>query len=133
MRSPNFLSEQKTTENVVDPSAIPYSPSPSHDGNSRNMQLPEDDRSQMSHQASRKSFGKASTAIQRSNASFKLEGREAGELKIENDRLQTTIMILNQKLKSQNDSEGQIAQLRKKMKDMVEEKMSGSKDNLSLK
>ena len=30
---------------------------------------------------------------------------DAGELKIENDRLQTTIMILNQKLKTQNDSD----------------------------
>lgn len=95
------MSEQKTNENVI--ATAPQSPH--YDEHSRNGPLPEELRSQVS----RKSFGKASTAIQRSNASFKLEGREAGELKIENDRLQTTIMILNQKLKSQNDSDSQIS------------------------
>lgn len=81
----------------------------------------------MRSQASRKSVN----TYQRSN--FKLaEGSDAGELKIENDRLQTTIMILNQKLKTQNDSDGQINGLRKKLKDNEEQQQKAAKDNMTL-
>lgn len=52
--------------------------------------------------------------------SFKVQGSEAGELKIENDRLKTTIMILSNKLKGQNDSDQQIANLRKKVRECEE-------------
>ena len=47
--------------------------------------------------------------------SFKLnEDTEAGDLVIENDRLKTSIAILNGKLKSQEDSEEIIESLRKR-------------------
>lgn len=39
---------------------------------------------------------------------------EVGDLKIENDRLQTTVMILNQKLKSQTQNDDHVTKLRKK-------------------
>lgn len=60
------------------------------------------------------------------------ENSQAGQLKIENDRLQTTIMILNQKLKSQNDSDQQIGQLRKKNKEHEDEKTEMQKQIMDL-
>ena len=39
---------------------------------------------------------------------------EVGDLKIENDRLSTTVMILNQKLKSQTQNDDHAIKLRKK-------------------
>ena len=42
---------------------------------------------------------------------------EVGDLKIENDRLSTTVMILNQKLKSANQNTDQEQKLRKKNRD----------------
>lgn len=68
------------------------------------------------------------------SASFKLNegGSDAGELKIENDRLQTTIMILNQKLKTQNDSDAQINGLRKKLRECEEAQQKGSTEGMAL-
>lgn len=55
-------------------------------------------------QASRKSIGNRSgaNAFARANTMFNIkgEGSDAGELQIEVDRLKTTNMILNQKLKT---------------------------------
>lgn len=47
--------------------------------------------------------------LKRSYASFRPhEGADAGQLKIENDKLSTQLKLLNQKLKSQDDSDQQI-------------------------
>ena len=59
---------------------------------------------------------------------LKADDSNAGELKIENDRLQTTIMILNQKLKGQTDSDEQIATLRKKLREAQEGQQSNNKE-----
>ena len=49
---------------------------------------------------------------------FKMEdGTAAGDLMIENDRLKTTLMILNQKLKLQDHSEEIEDNLTKKVQD----------------
>ena len=63
-------------------------------------------------------FGKDSNkvrdSIKRASVSFKLEGgTEAGDLVIENERLKSTLMILNQKLKVGQDTDGIVDKLTK--------------------
>lgn len=51
-------------------------------------------------------------SIARASVSFKIaDGTEAGDLVIENERLKSTLMILNQKLKVTNDLDSQIDNL----------------------
>lgn len=66
-------------------------------------------------------------------SSMKNEILDAGELKIENDKLQTQLKLLNQKLKSQGDSEQQIIQLRKKLRDHEEDHHKDKREVLNLK
>ena len=58
---------------------------------------------------------------------------EVGDLKIENDRLSTTVMILNQKLKSQTQNDDHVQQLRKKNRDQENQIQILQKDVLNLK
>ena len=60
-------------------------------------------------------------------------GSDAGELKIENDRLQTQMMVLNQKLKQQIATEMQIKMLRIKARQGDEALQKKDKENLELK
>ena len=56
--------------------------------------------------------------IARASMKFELkDGTEAGELVIENDRLKTTIMVLNQKLKVQDHTEGTNERLQTEVRD----------------
>jgi len=58
------------------------------------------------------------------------EGQEQGELVIENERLKTSIMVLQQKLKVQDDSEGINGRLKKQVRDL-EEEVDEYKSNVS--
>jgi hypothetical protein len=49
------------------------------------------------------------------------DGTEAGDLVIENERLKTTVAVLNGKLKSQEDSEEIIRKLRHQNNDLERE------------
>ena len=61
-------------------------------------------------------------SIARASVSFNLaDGTEAGDLVIDNERLKTTIAILNGKLKSQEDSEEIIRKLRGQNQDLERE------------
>ena len=56
-------------------------------------------------------------SVARASVSFNLaHGTEAGDLVIENDRLKTSVAIINSKLKRQEDDNSIIEDLRKKNK-----------------
>lgn len=64
-------------------------------------------------------------SIVHASQAFKLQdGTEAGDLVIENERLKTTLQILQQKLKLQTDSDEQFAKLRKQVQELDTENSS---------
>lgn len=77
-------------------------------------------------------------SIARASVKFELkDGTEAGELVIENERLKTTIMVLNNKLKVQDDTEksnARLLKLQRQYEDEIDEykaDIDGLKINVS--
>lgn len=73
------------------------------------------------------------SAFSRRSILFQGDASEIGDLKIENDRLQTTVMILNQKIKAQTQTDDQVSKLRKKNRDSEGEIQRLQKDVFNLK
>ena len=73
------------------------------------------------------------TLITRRSVLQPVDPSEAGDLKIENDRLQTTVRILNQKVKSKTHNDDQVSQLRKKNREYENQISLLRRDVLSLK
>lgn len=72
--------------------------------------------------------------IRRASVNFTLkDGSDAGGLVIENERLQTTTQILNNKIKIQDDSDLQIGTLQKKLEQALEQNKQVEKENAELK
>ena len=63
--------------------------------------------------------GNTSATIQKANNALKLENNgDQGDLIIENERLKTTIMVLNQKLNDWVDTEREVAKLKKNNREL---------------
>ena len=58
----------------------------------------------------------------RASVAFQMnDGSQAGELVIENERLKSTLLILNQKLKTNADTDGVISRLKTQCSDKDQE------------
>ena len=61
----------------------------------------------------------ASAAIHKASSALGLEGSgESGDLVIENERLKTTIMVLNQKLNDYVDTERELTRIKKNNREL---------------
>ena len=65
--------------------------------------------------------------------SFQVQGSDAGELKIENDRLKTTIMIITQKLKlKDDDTRTTVDRIKQEVSTLLEKNKHLEKANFTL-
>ena len=66
--------------------------------------------------------GNVRDSIRRASVKFELnDGTHAGDLVLENERLKTTLTVLNQKLKNQNEFEGNMDAVKKRNQKLEEE------------
>jgi chromosome segregation ATPase len=77
---------------------------------------------------------RARETIARASESFQdQKGREVSDIVMENERLKTTLMIMNQRLKDHTDSQDQIAKLKRKNEEFYNLASALQKENQSLK